>query len=134
MVRKVWAQIFLLSSVPVGCRHQSALSIFLLTIFSDPVCPIFFFCTCDKLPFEYYPRGGFKYARGLRAFQVALVVKNLPMISVLNTIRDMWVGKIPWKRAWQSTPVFLPGKSIGQRSLTSYRPWGCKESDTTKAT
>ena len=37
-----------------------------------------------------------------------------------------WVGKIPWRRKWQSTPVFLPGESHGQRSLVSYSPWGCK--------
>ena len=34
-----------------------------------------------------------------------------------------WVGKIPWRRAWQPTPVFLPGKSHGQRSLAGYSPW-----------
>ena len=46
---------------------------------------------------------------------------------------DPWVGKIPWRRKWQSTPVLLPGKSHGQRSLpSSYSPWGCKESDTTE--
>ena len=33
-----------------------------------------------------------------------------------------WVGKIPWRREWQPTPVFLPGKSNGQRSLTGYCP------------
>ena len=33
---------------------------------------------------------------------------------------DLWVGKIPWKRKWQPTPVFLPGKSHGQRSLAGY--------------
>jgi len=37
-----------------------------------------------------------------------------------------WIGKIPWRRKWQSTPVFLPGKSHGQRSLVSYIPWGPK--------
>ena len=41
-----------------------------------------------------------------------------------------WVGKIPWRRAWQPTPVFLPGESHGQRSLAGYSPWGRKESDT----
>ena len=35
---------------------------------------------------------------------------------------DPWVGKIPWRRAWQPTPVFLPGESQGQRSLVGYRP------------
>ena len=39
---------------------------------------------------------------------------------------DPWVGKIPWKREWQPTPV-LPGEFHGQRSLASYCPWGCKE-------
>ena len=45
---------------------------------------------------------------------------------------DPWTGKIPWRRAWQPSPVFLPGKSHGQRSLTGYSPQGCKESDTTE--
>jgi hypothetical protein len=40
--------------------------------------------------------------------------------------------KIPWRRKWQPTPVLLPGKSHGQRSLVGYSPWGCKELDTTK--
>ena len=35
-----------------------------------------------------------------------------------------WVGKIPWRRKWQPTPVFLPGKSHGQRGLVGYSPWG----------
>ena len=44
----------------------------------------------------------------------------------------MWVGKTPWRRAWQRTPVFLPGESHEQRSLVGYSPWGCTESDTTE--
>jgi len=47
---------------------------------------------------------------------------------------DPWVGKIPWRRAWQPTPMFLPGESQGQRSLSGYGPWGHKESDTTEMT
>ena len=43
---------------------------------------------------------------------------------------DPCVGKIPWRRKWQSTPVFLPGKSHGLRILVGYSPWGHKESDT----
>ena len=45
-----------------------------------------------------------------------------------------WVGKIPWKRKWQPTPVFLPGESHGQSNLAGYGPWGNKESDMTEAT
>ena len=41
---------------------------------------------------------------------------------------------IPWRRKWQPTPVSLPGKSYGQRSLVGYGPRGCKESDTTEGT
>ena len=37
---------------------------------------------------------------------------------------DPWVRKIPWRRAWQPTLVFLPGESHGQRSLMGYSPWG----------
>ena len=35
---------------------------------------------------------------------------------------DPWVGKIPWRKAWQSSPLFLPGESHGQRSLVGYIP------------
>ena len=45
---------------------------------------------------------------------------------------DPWVGKIPWRRKWQPTLVFLPGEPHGQRSLVGYSPWGLKESDTTE--
>ena len=45
-----------------------------------------------------------------------------------------WVRKIPWRRTWQPTPLFWPGKSHGQRSLVGYSPWGCKELDTAEAT
>ena len=44
---------------------------------------------------------------------------------------EPWVGQIPWRRKWQPTPVFLPGKSRGQRSLAGYSPLGCKELDVT---
>ena len=63
------------------------------------------------------------------------MVKNLPANA--RDIRDVGLtpdGKIPWRRKWQLTPVFLPGESHGQRSLVGYSPWGHKESDTTEAT
>ena len=90
-----------------------------------------------------------------RASQVALVLKNcLPMQGHKRRRFDPWVGKIPLEkekathsdmasvpvlgrspggRAWQPLPVFLPGKSRGQRSLVSISRWGLRESDTTKA-
>ena len=43
-----------------------------------------------------------------------------------------WVRTIPWRRAWQPTPVFLLGEFLGQRSLAGYSPWGWKGSDTTE--
>ena len=47
---------------------------------------------------------------------------------------DPEIGKIPWRRAWPPTPVFLPGESQGQRSLEDDSPWGCKESEVTEVT
>ena len=55
-----------------------------------------------------------------RASQVVLVVKYLPVKAEDDRnvdLFDPWVRKNPWNRKWQSTPVFLPGKSHGQRSL-----------------
>ena len=43
-----------------------------------------------------------------------------------------WMRMIPWRREWLPTPVFLPGKSHGQRSLVGFSPWGRKESNTTE--
>ena len=45
---------------------------------------------------------------------------------------DSWVQKIPWRKKWQPTPVLLPRKSHGWRSLVGYSPWSHKESDTTE--
>ena len=58
------------------------------------------------------------------ASRVALVVKNPPDNAGDVKRRGFapWVGKIPWSRVWQITPVFLPGESHGQRSLTCYGP------------
>ena len=64
--------------------------------------------------------------------QVAETEKNPP--EMLETRFDLWVGKISWRRAWQPTLLFLPGKPHGQRSLAGYSPWGCKELDTTEVT
>ena len=43
-----------------------------------------------------------------------------------------WVGKSPWRRVWQPTPIFFPGEFHGQRSLVGCSPWGHKESDATE--
>ena len=50
-----------------------------------------------------------------RASLVAQMVKKICLQSRRCTF-DPWVGKIPWRRDWQATPVFLPGKSHGQRA------------------
>ena len=66
---------------------------------------------------------------------MAIVLKNPPANA--GDVRhgfDPWVGKMPWRRAEQPSPVFLPGESHGQRSLVGYSPWGRQESDMTEAT
>ena len=62
------------------------------------------------------------------ASRAAQTVKNLP------AVQETWVGKMPWRRARQPTPVFLPGESHRQRSLTGYGPQGHKELNTTEVT
>ena len=54
-------------------------------------------------------------------FPGGAVGKNLPA-NAGDLGFDPWVGKIPWSRKWQPTPVFLPGKFHGQRSLVGYSP------------
>ena len=74
--------------------------------------------------------------------QVAVVGKNPPANagwckrrSIPASIPrfDPWLRKIPWRRQWQSTPVFLPQKAHGRRTLAGCSPWGHTESDTTEA-
>ena len=61
---------------------------------------------------------------------VAQRVKNLPAMQ--ETQFDPWVEKIPWRRKWQPTSVFLPGEFHGQRILVGYSPWDRKELDVTE--
>ena len=65
--------------------------------------------------------------KDLRASLVAQTVKNLSLMQ--ETQLSPWVGKIPWRREWLPTPVFLPEESHG---LMGYSPWSCKESKTTE--
>ena len=55
---------------------------------------------------------------------VAQMVKNLPAIWEIQVLSLGWDD--PLEKAWQPTPVFLPGEFHGQRSLAGYSPWGCR--------
>ena len=70
----------------------------------------------------------------IKGYPGALVVKSLP--TNVGDVRDEGLipgsGKIPWRRAWQPTPIFLPGESHGQRSVAGYSPWDLKESNRTE--
>ena len=68
------------------------------------------------------------YLKG--ASLVAQMVKNL--LQCRRPQFDPWVGKIPWRREWLPTPVFLPGEFHGDRSLVGYSSWSHKELDTTE--
>ena len=54
---------------------------------------------------------------------VALMVKNLPAMQEPQVQSLGWTGKIPWRKEWQPTPIFLSGEFHGQRSLAGYSPW-----------
>ena len=68
---------------------------------------------------------------------ITLSMNILPALSSIFCSKEMLVSIhspsktfYMWRWAWQLTPVFLPGKFHGQRSLVGYNPWTCKESDT----
>ena len=63
----------------------------------------------------------------------SLVAQTVKHLSTMWETRLRSLGReVPWRRKWQSTPVLLPGKYHGQRSLVGYSPWGRKESDVTE--
>ena len=92
--------------------------------------PIYSFPTCDAFTYnvliEGFPR---QLPRWLKGKESACQCRRRRRHQF-----NPWVRKIPWRRKWQPTPVFLPGKFHGGRSLADYSPWGCKESDTTEST
>ena len=81
--------------------------------------PLSLFCASPIFIFPYSPTSGLPWQ--LTGREPACQFRRLRF--------NPWVGKIPCRRKWQPTPVFLTGKSYGQRSLMGYRPRDCKESD-----
>ena len=71
--------------------------------------------------------------KGTRSFAGGSMGKEF-CFQCRRCVFNPWVGKIPFRRAWQPTPLFLPEEFYGQRSLVVYSPWGCKESDRTAVT
>ena len=63
-----------------------------------------------------------------RGFPGGSVIKNPPACITQGL---PCVRKIPWRRKWRPTPVFLPGKPHGQRILAGYNPWGREDLYTT---
>ena len=69
----------------------------------------------------------------IKGFPDGAVVRYLPTDAGDMRLRfNPWVERIPWRRKWQPTPVFLPGKFPGQRCLVGYSPWSDKELDMTE--
>ena len=87
----------------------------------------------DRGAWQTTVRGATKSWTGLSKFHfhlicthMVLVVKNPPAGDLKRCRFYPWIRNIPWRRAWQPTPVFLPGEFHGQRSLVGYSQWGCK--------
>ena len=80
------------------------------------------------------------------AIHFSTLARQIPWVEEPGRLQSMWLLRVGhnwvtslslftfmhWRRKWQLTPVFLPGKSHGWRNLVSYSPWGRKESDTTE--
>ena len=78
-------------------------------------------CVCVRI----FPSSNSYELQGYMGSPGGSVVENLPA-NAGDSRFDLWIAKIPWRRKWQPTPVFLPGKSHGQRSLVGYSPRGHK--------
>ena len=61
-----------------------------------------------------------------QGFSSSSAIKNLSAMQEMQKTQVPRIGKIPWRRAWEPTPVFLPGESHGQRGLAAYIPWDRK--------
>ena len=83
-------------------------------------------------PRVYHPVCVFAALHFFWASLVAQSVKKTICLQCRSPRFNSWVREIPWRKKWQPTPIFLPGKPHGQRSLAGYSPWGHKESDTTQ--
>ena len=105
----------------------------------------FFLCSCFTSIFKHpclpLPGGGvgaccwhLGWNNPLLGFPGGLVIKNPPANAGEGGDKGSipGSGRFPWRRGWQPTLVFLPGKSHRQRSLAGCSPWGHKESDTTE--
>ena len=62
-----------------------------------------------------------RYTTPAGAALVAQMLKNLPAVQEIQV--QSWFGKIPWRKEWQLTPVFLLEEVRGQKSLVGYSPW-----------
>ena len=77
-------------------------------------------CTYLML-FSFFRILKYKHVSIFRGFPGGSMIKNL--LTMQERRLDPCVAKIPWRRKWQPTPVFLPGGSHGHRSLADYSPW-----------
>ena len=87
-------------------------------------------CTWNFFCLDYFPSICVRFAPSLCSdfTQLSSSFLRSSYKSVIKTCNHV----IPWRRQWHPTPILLPGKSHGQRSLVGCSPWGCKESDMTE--
>ena len=105
------------------------------TIYCLGLLPIFGLgCFCDTEFYELFIYLGVLtpcQSHHLQIFSPSASGSKEPVCS-MGDLGLTWIGKIPWRRTFQSTPVFSPGKSHGQRSLVGYSPQDHKELDMTE--
>ena len=116
---------------------QWFLSSFILTFYTKHIFSfsIFILCIAHLFPFciaKIY----LKLCIILWGLPRGSVVKNQPanVGDAGDGGFDPWVGKTPWRRKWQPSPIFLPGKYLGQRSLAGYSLQGHKRAGHDRAT
>ena len=105
-----------------------------LTLLSLPWGPLSWLSMWPYHAFSFFPLKRKKKKGSVGFFFFNLIYDGFFKMLVRRCQRHRfypWVRKIPRSRKWQPSPVFLPRKFHGQRSLAGYSPWDCKDSDTT---
>ena len=112
----------------MSCTWSTACSLFRLAsftfwyVFEVPLCLFIFLFQCvDQRLFIYPPKDTLGFPGGSSGKEPACKCRRHKSCGF-----SPWVGKIPWRRKWQPTPVFLPGESHGQRNLAGWSPWVAK--------
>ena len=117
---------FSLSSFTFIKRLFSFSSLYAIRVVSSVYLRLLTFIPAILIPLVIHPAQHFTWHTLYMGFPSGSVVQNSHAMQEMWQEHgfDLWVKKVTWRRKWHPTPVVLPGKFHGRRSLVGYSPWG----------